>query len=82
LGPSRDELFFFFFFFFFAPSRETSFLQRLIHVPIWFMSEDFFPRCPHPFDELPSEAVRGPVEVTDGEIEFTPVPRLRRRRNG
>ena len=46
------------------------------------MSEDFFPPCPHPFDELPSEAVRGPVEVTDGEIEFTPVPRLRRRRNG
>ena len=32
--------------------------------------------------ELPSLAVTGLVDVTDGPIEFTPVPRVRRRRNG
>ena len=33
---------------------------------------------PYPFDT----AVTGLVEVTDGPIPFTPVPRLRKRRNG
>jgi hypothetical protein len=33
---------------------------------------------PFPFDC----AITGLVEITDGEIEFTPVPRLRKRRNG
>jgi len=33
---------------------------------------------PYPFDT----AVTGLVEITDGPIEFTPVPRLRKRRNG
>jgi len=33
---------------------------------------------PFPFDT----AVTGLVEVTDGPIDFTPVPRLRKRRNG
>jgi len=35
-----------------------------------------------PPPELPSLAVTGLVETTDGPIDFTPVPRLRRRRNG
>ena len=33
---------------------------------------------PYPFDT----AVTGLVEITDGPIDFTPVPRLRKRRNG
>jgi hypothetical protein len=37
---------------------------------------------PAPFPEWPEPAVTGVVEVTDGSIEFTPVPRLRKRRNG
>lgn len=35
-----------------------------------------------PFPEWPDPAVTGLVEVTGGPIEFTPVPRLRKRRNG
>ena len=32
--------------------------------------------------EWPDPAITGLVEVTDGPIDFTPVPRLRKRRNG
>jgi hypothetical protein len=35
-----------------------------------------------PLPEWPEVAITGLVEVTDGPIGFTPVPRLRRRRNG
>jgi hypothetical protein len=37
---------------------------------------------PFPFPEWPEPAVIGLVDVTAGPIEFTPVPRLRKRRNG
>jgi hypothetical protein len=35
-----------------------------------------------PLPEWPDSAITGLVEVTDGPIDFTPVPRLRKRRNG
>jgi hypothetical protein len=35
-----------------------------------------------PFPAWPEPAVTGLVEVTDGPIDFIPVPRLRKRRNG
>jgi hypothetical protein len=44
------------------------------------MSTDEYPLPPLP--EWPELAVTGLVEVTDGPIDFTPVPRLRKRRNG
>jgi hypothetical protein len=35
-----------------------------------------------PLPEWPEVAITGLVEITDGPIDFTPVPRLRKRRNG
>jgi hypothetical protein len=35
-----------------------------------------------PLPDWPEPAVTGLVEITDGPIDFTPVPRLRKRRNG
>src|SRR6476469_4133929 len=35
-----------------------------------------------PFPEWPEPAVTGLVDVTDEPIDFTPVPRQRKRRNG
>jgi hypothetical protein len=42
------------------------------------MSDQSFP----PFPQWPEPAVTGLVEVTDEPIDFTPVPRRRKRRNG
>lgn len=44
------------------------------------MSSDGHPLPPLP--EWPDPAIMGLVEITGGPIDFTPVPRLRKRRNG
>lgn len=72
-----------------ALGSKTSVLQPLICALSYAMSDrrpfdpNFNPERaaagdPYPFDM----AVTGLVEITDGPINFTPVPRLRKRRNG
>src|SRR4051794_10746884 len=59
--------------------KQTIFLQHPISRICWSMQDEPF-QSPPP--EWPSFAVTGLVDVTGGPIDFTPVPRARKRRNG